>query len=149
MRISGFPSSLISCTIGVERISLVCPRLTCQAIFASSPESMLKILSEPSFHTMTANNWPCPQRSSAALGAVILWEKSAIIEPYASAPSSRPIQLTTGLSMTPYTVTSSTLPSPGPPSGPCEGIVPLWVGVRAYWPHGCVSPSHVWFSLEE
>ena len=88
------------------------------------------ILSElvpESLVTITPNSSPNPHRSIAADVAVILVEKSAITDPYASAPSKSSVatQLTVGESIMPNSVTSSTLPLPGPPFGPCGGIVPL------------------------
>ena len=101
--ISGLPSSLISVNIGVERIVSVCPISTSQAIFASSPVTILMVLVPVSLDMMTANNSPWPHLSIDAGVEVTEAEKSPIIEPYVSAPSksSNATQLTVGVSITP------------------------------------------------
>ena len=130
--ISWRPSWSTSTMLGVDRTSRVSPMLTCHAIFASSPATRLRYVSVVSLWTSTANKSSSAHRSSAAGGAVMLFEKSAMIEPYASAPSmsSNAAQFTPGLSMVPSMAPSITSPSPGPPSGPWSGMVALWVGVR-------------------
>ena len=67
-------------------IASVEPKSTCHANLASSPLTMLSLLLVESLDTITANNSPWPHLSSAALVAVILLEKSPIMEPYKSDP---------------------------------------------------------------
>ena len=110
----------MSVIIGVERIASVCPKSTSQAVLASSPVMILRVLLPESLVIITPNNSPKPHLSMAAGVVVILAEKSAITDPYASAPSMSSVatQFMVGESMMPNSVTLSTLPSPGPPFGP-------------------------------
>ena len=109
---------------------------------------IVNLLSNPfpfdSLSIKTANNSFPPHLSFAASGAVIEFEKSPITEPYASEPSalSNACQFTIGESIIPYSLTSLTLPWPGPPLIECAGIVPLCVDVLPYWAQGWLNWSH-------